>query len=259
MTRHKHRTINLKSIYQWHRYVGVTIALFVLILSSTGIILNHTSEFKLSNIYVKNETLLNHYGIHAPDSVKSYVINNIWVSQWQNRLYLNKIDLGETNSQLVGVIYYQEMIIIGLNDSLLLYTPEGELIEKLSDTEGIPAAISAIGITDNHLLAVNSTNGIYTADIDLSIWLKDPQAITIWNDSKKLPQRLYEDLLNKYRGKGLSIERVLLDIHSGRLLSTGGIYFMDVVALLLMFLACSGLWIWFIRILNQNKRKKIIK
>jgi len=255
MTRHKRHTIKLKSMYQWHRYIGITIAFFVIILSITGILLNHTTEFKLSTRHIKNEALLKHYGIRAPDNVRSHVSNNIWVSQWGSRLYLDKKDLGEINSQLIGIMYYKEMIVIGLSDNLLLYTADGELIEKLSSEGGIPPVVTAIGITDNHLLAVNSTQGTYVADIDLTSWHKEPQAKTIWNSPENLPKPLHDILLIEYRGKGLNMERVLLDIHSGRLLGTGGVYFMDVVALLLIFLACSGLWIWTMRLIKQSRHK----
>lgn len=254
MTRHKRHTIKLKSMYQWHRYVGITIALFVIMLSITGIMLNHTSEFELNKNYIENETLLNHYGIHAPKKVKSHFANNLWVSQWNSRLFLNENDLGKTNDKIIGFVFFQGMLVIGFNNSLMLYTTEGELIENLSGTEGVPAAINAIGITDKNLLAVNSENGIYTSDSDLSIWLKDPQVITIWNDPKPLPKPLQKSLAKKFRGKGLNMERVILDLHSGRLLGTGGVYFMDIIALLLTFLAGSGLWIWSMRLIkNRNK------
>ena len=120
----------------------------------------------------------------------------------------------------------------------------------------MPAAIGAIGITDKKKLAVKSANGIYSADKDLLIWQKDPLAITVWNDASALPDKLQQRLLEKYRGKGLSIERVILDLHSGRLLGTGGVYFMDFVAVLLVFLASSGLWIWTVRWIKQRQHKK---
>jgi len=256
MTRHKQTKIKLKSLYQWHRYIGVSIAIFVLLLSITGIALNHTTEFNLNTHYIKNTTLLNHYGIHAPEKIYSFNTNDIWVSQWQDRLYLNEIDLGTTTDQLIGVLLYREMIIMGFKDGLLLYTPDGELIEKLANVDGLPTAINAIGITDKNEIAVKSTNGVYTADMNISIWLHDTQAITVWNDAKELPDNLEQVLLEKFRGKGLSFERIILDLHSGRLFNINGVYFMDFVALLLIFLACSGLWIWTTRWLKQKKHHK---
>jgi len=33
MTRHKKHGIKLRSMYQWHRYIGVSVAVFILILA----------------------------------------------------------------------------------------------------------------------------------------------------------------------------------------------------------------------------------
>lgn len=255
MTRHK-RKIKLKSVYQWHRYVGITIALFVILLAITGIALNHTTELKLGKSYVNNKLLLNHYGIHAPEKITSYNKGSVWVSQWHKRLYLNEQDLGESSSQLVGVAVYEDIIIIAMNNYLLLYTTEGELIEKLGSIDKVPAAISKIGITDNNELAVMAASGTYTTDKDFSIWLNNSQAVTVWNDTQPLPADLKQRLVTKYLGKGLTIERLILDLHSGRLLNLTGVYFMDFVALLLVFLAGSGLWIWTIRQIKQHKHHK---
>ncbi len=47
-----------------------------------------------------------------------------------------------------------------------------------------------------------------------------------------------------YRGNGLPLERIILDLHSGRMFGTFGEYVMDIVALLFIFLALSGGWMW---------------
>ncbi len=45
MTRHpkaRSRAKLLRSLYVWHRYLGLSAALFVILLSATGLALNHT-------------------------------------------------------------------------------------------------------------------------------------------------------------------------------------------------------------------------
>jgi hypothetical protein len=46
-------------------------------------------------------------------------------------------------------------------------------------------------------------------------------------------------LVETYRGKGLPLERVLLDIHSGRILGAWGV---DAVSVLFLGLVLTGLW-----------------
>lgn len=256
MSHRKRRHVSTKSMYQWHRYIGINAALFVLLLSITGLMLNHTESLSLDKSNIHNNWLLSHYGIVAPESVQSYSVESYWVSQWNNRLFLNQTDLGQHNGKLTGVLAVNDMLVIGLQNAILLVTKEGELVEKMTGSEGIPAAISAIGLTDKHRVAVLAERGIYTADEDLVLWQSNPQAITVWSDSNALPENLYQTLLEQYRGKGLTLERVILDLHSGRLFSQGGVYFMDFVAVLLIFLTCSGLWLWGVRWWRNKQRHK---
>jgi len=50
-----------------------------------------------------------------------------------------------------------------------------------------------------------------------------------------------EALQVAWRGQGLTVERVLLDLHSGRILAAAGVWLMDVVAVCMIVLALSGL------------------
>lgn len=48
--------------YRWHRRIGITAALFVILLSVTGLILNHNTSLGLNKDFITNELLLNWYG-----------------------------------------------------------------------------------------------------------------------------------------------------------------------------------------------------
>ncbi len=257
MSRHKNnpRFKKLHSMYIWHRYVGISAALLVLVLAVTGLMLNHTSELELDSQHIQNNWLLDRYGISAPQKVRSYQAEGRWFSQWGERLFFDQLDLGIASSPLLGVLFYDNMFVLALQSEVWLLTPEGELIEKMGGTEGIPAGMSAIGLTDDGQVAVMAAHGVYSADQNLVIWEDDPEAITVWIDSVKLPPELKQILLEQYRGHGLSFERVILDLHSGRLFGTYGIYIMDAAAVLMLFLALSGSWIWGIRHIRNKQRK----
>ena len=258
MSRHKRkpRFKKLRSMYIWHRYIGISTALLVIILALTGLMLNHTGALKLDSRFINNDWLLDHYGIQAPASIRSYQADEHWLSQWGERLYLDQTALDASHEKLLGVLAYGGMLVAALDSEVWLLTPGGELIEKLGGDEGIPAGMSAIGLTDEGHVAVMAAHGVYTADRDLVIWQDAPDAITVWVDSAELPAALYQTLLEKYRGHGLSLERVILDLHSGRLFGEYGIYLMDAAAVLMLFLALSGSWIWGIRHVRNKLRKK---
>ncbi|VAX10307.1 hypothetical protein MNBD_GAMMA25-77 [hydrothermal vent metagenome] len=258
MSRHKNkpRFKKLRSMYIWHRYVGISAAILVLILAISGLMLNHTGELKLDSQYIKSNLLLDYYGIRAPKKIHSYPVDKHWLSQWGERLFLDQLDLGTSKETLLGVLFYENMFVLALESEVWLLSPEGELIEKLGGNEGIPAGMSAIGLSDEGHVAVMAAHGVYTADRDLVIWQDAPEAITVWVDSAELPPGLAQILLEEYRGHGLSLERVALDLHSGRLFGQYGIYVMDAAAILMLFLALSGSWIWGIRHIRNKLRKK---
>ncbi len=257
MSQHKKPRIRkLRSMYIWHRYIGLSAAVLVLILATTGLMLNHTEKLQLDSHYVNNNWLLDQYGIHAPSNIRSYPLSDRWLSQWGERLFLGPIDIGESDEKLLGVLFYNGMLVMALKSEIWLLTPAGELIEKLGPNEGIPPAINAIGVTHNGQIAVMAADGIYSADQDLSTWQNTPDAITTWVESKKLPAALRQRLLKKYRGHGLSLERIILDLHSGRIFGQYGIYVMDTAAVLMLFLATSGSWIWLIRQLRDRQRRR---
>jgi uncharacterized iron-regulated membrane protein len=67
-----------------------------------------------------------------------------------------------------------------------------------------------------------------------------------------IPQDQLEILLGLYRGRGLSLERVILDLHSGKILTRAGPVLMDAVGVILIALSVIGLLMWSRRNGNGN-------
>jgi uncharacterized iron-regulated membrane protein len=55
---------------------------------------------------------------------------------------------------------------------------------------------------------------------------------------------LTERLRSDYQSRILPLERVLLDLHSGRIAGGAGVILMDLAAIILIFLIATGGWIW---------------
>ena len=60
----------------------------------------------------------------------------------------------------------------------------------------------------------------------------------------QLKSRLKKKASLAYRAQFLTFERIILDAHSGRLFGTFGVIFMDLVAVLLILLSISGVYMW---------------
>ena len=231
-------------LYRWHRRIGIISALVVLLLAVTGLFLNHTVQLKLDSRFVQNRFLLDWYNIRPLQEPTGFQLGQIWVTRIGERLYFNETELAQSSEILWGIAKQGQMIVLALEDKLLLLTEDGQQIEKLSGYDGVPAGITAIGMNEYDELVIRAAHGDYLADLNALAWEDYEEIAAEFSSAKPLPEQLENVLLKMYRGKGLSFERMLLDLHSGRFFGSAGIYFVDLAALFFIFLALSGTWMW---------------
>jgi len=247
MTRHKHKRSRaklLRSLYIWHRYIGLAASLFVILLALTGLALNHTEDLALDTTHVQSPTLLDWYGIRAPEQITSYRAGPNLISAVGDQLFWNDELLPGISTPLIGALEYADLIVVGIKDRLLLFTPDGKLIEELAGAAGVPTGMQAIGRNADGMLAIHTAHGYYRTDASFLKWDKSDRVDAAWVTSTVTPESLKNILHTAYRGTGLPLERVLLDLHSGRILGSWGIYLFDAAAILFLFLALSGVWLW---------------
>jgi hypothetical protein len=233
-------------IPRWHRYLGISGALFALLLSTTGILLNHTSDLELDNHHVQSGWLLNHYGLQVPDSA-SYAVGAHWISQLGQRLYLDEKEIAADTAPLIGALPYSGMIVVVTETALWLLGESGTLIERLEYQNGLPGAPIGLGITKENSLAIQTRQDWYTTNDALYPWNPisgPPSQIATATDA---PMELQQKQRRSYLGEGLSLERLLLDLHTGRIFGSFGVYLVDLMALVLCGLAITGLTTWFKR------------
>ena len=229
-------------LFRWHRLLGAAAALFILILAVTGILLNHTSELGLDRRHVSARPLLTWYGISAPGHVPFFAVDNHYVSQWNERLMLDAIDLGPHSGTLRGAVASNGMIVAALDERLLLLLGEGQLVDILET--GLPTPIQRIGRTSEDAVALSTPNGLFTANGEMTQWEAASGKAIQWSEAATPPEPLRTAAETHYLGEGLPLERVIADLHSGRLFTRHGPWLMDLVALILIFSTLSGLWLW---------------
>jgi len=243
---HRKQRFKLRSFYIWHRYMGVTAALFTLVIAVTGILLNHTDELKFSDTHVQSDWVLDWYGIEAPEQLLTFPVGERHITLMGDDLYLDRKEIDGDYRDLTGAVQIGDMLVVSVNNDLLLLTPRGELIERLRRNDGVPAGIEQIGIDADGRLAVRTRHEIYLPDTDFIRWQRyggDDSRIR-WAEPQPLEPRLKKLLQNHFRGEVLPVERVLLDVHSGRFFGKIGPWVFDIAAALLILLSLSGTWIW---------------
>jgi hypothetical protein len=236
----------LRSFYIWHRYMGVSAALFVILVTVTGLLLNHTESFEFDSSHIQSDWLLDWYGIKAPQTLLSFTAKDRHITLMGEHLYLNRKEIKGNHHQLQGAVYANDMFVVAVSNGILLLTERGQLIEKLSGKDGVPAGVKQIGITPEGSVAVGTGHEIYNADDNFVRWIRwnaDAPPIR-WATAGPVEPELKSALQSHFRKEVLPVERVLLDLHSGRFFGQFGPWVIDAAAVLLLLLALSGLWIW---------------
>ncbi len=229
---------------QWHRRVGMTGAVFFVFLITTGLLLNHTGALGLGKRLIQTPWLLDLYHISAPEPPVAFSAGEHFVSRLGDRLYLDTKELPERGEHLIGGLKLGDTLLIAIPGKLLVISPTGELIERIDSADGVPAGMKRIGITASGQLVIRAAHGDYLPDLEKLDWRKSATANVDWATPVTLPPELEEKLMQAYRGSGLPLERVILDLHSGRIVGQWGVYVVDGAALLFLALVITGLWMW---------------
>jgi len=230
-------------IRRWHYLLGLLAAIWFIILSISGFLLNHTSELKLKQHFITTDWMLEHYGIKVLPILNGFKLRDqLWLTHSKNSLFLNDVILDNNIQQLQGAVLFQEQFITILADNMLfLLTLKGELIEKLTY---LPADPQNIGIFENQVI-LKTKDSYFVTNETFSSWkpLEKTEQVNL-STQEILPTNLKENI-NKNNKLGLlNIERILLDLHSGRIFGWWGVYVMDAMGLILLWLAGSGGWLW---------------
>ena len=224
MTKLRNRTNGNGRRPRWyrraHRWVGVSVLVFVVFLATTGIALNHGDDLDLDRRYIKWSWLLEAYGL---DKSPAYS----------------------------GRVVLEPMVVVGDGRRVHVLLTSGELVETIDLGAALPGSIERVGRAGDR--AVLQSNGLlFLGDAEISafeLWPDGNHNKVQWSAAVQPDAPGLESLDAAWRGPGLTVERVLLDLHSGRILSMPGTLLMDLVAICMILLGLSGLAL-------SRKRKK---
>ena len=195
-----------------HRWVGVSLLVFVLFLAITGITLNHSADLGLDRRYVSWSWLLDAYGMGPPEP------------------YAGKVMLGS-------------LVVVGDGQRAHVLLASGELVESIDLGTSLTGNIERVGhVADRAVL--QSGGHLFRSDEDVTVfepWAGGVATDVSWSAEVEPDDEGLEALRTAWRGRGVTIERFLLDLHSGRILNLPGTLLMDVVAACMILLGISGL------------------
>jgi len=241
--RHKKR----RQLHHWHRYLGLFAGLFTLWITLSGIALNHSTELELDQRHTPNTWAFTGLNTHAP-SMNAYKTAQHWIIQLNGRLYRNTREIATHSSPLIGAIRLQQMLIAATTDSLWLFDHSGQLIEQIDWSLMLPTLPERVAITADEKLVIQTGNEWYGSDDAMFSW----QPVTEQNfrivQPGQPPEKIIQQLNEKYSGQSMNYEQLLLNLHTGRIFGKYGIYLIDLIAIILATLAISGFTVWLRRV-----------
>ncbi|MCL1076697.1 PepSY domain-containing protein [Parashewanella spongiae] len=240
----------MRGLKSLHHKLGLVCATFIIIISVTGLAINHTKEFDLAQTPVTQEWLLDIYKIKAPNQLLTHSIQKQTVTIADNLVWLNDHFILEADSRLTMAAITHDYIVVANKNQLYVLNKIGELQETQDLSTGLPTPVDAMAIDENNTLWIRSNETHYQSDADMIDWyLGQPKAPLAWIN---LTESTKPELVLQARSIHLNWQKVILDLHSGQLLGVFGKFLWDLVAFCLIFLAVSGMTLY----LRNSKSKK---
>ena len=241
-----------------HRWVGVSLLVFVLFLAITGITLNHSADLGLDRRYVSWSWLLDAYGMEAPQPSASFEDGGFRATLLGDRLFLDGKDTGHTMSSLAGLVALEPLLLVAGDRIAHIFMTSGEIVESIDLGAKLAGPIERVGAVDGRAVILSS-NEIIRSDNDVAVfeaWRDNVANEIPWSVASQPDAESLAELEAAWRGRGVTVERFLLDLHSGRILSVPGTLLMDFVAACMILLGISGLVLSNSRNSRENGSRK---
>lgn len=229
--------------WRLHLWSGVGAAIILLAIAITGVLLNHTEALRLAQRHVSAEWLLTHYGFPAPTVSLAAGAGGSVVAQVGEQLYLDDQPL-QRYRQLRGAARLEDgLLLVILDTELALYSSAGELVDTMSAPQS--AAAAAYHVDSGGRIYAVTDSRVMSTTVDFVAW----QNAELPPDTTLLRLRTAtgaetEHYQRRYYRTALSVEQLLLDLHSGRLFGTAGVILFDLAAVVLVLQVVTGLILW---------------
>lgn len=246
------------AINRWHRYLGFVASVFLLSLAITGVLLNHASPLQLSHKPLPAWAASVFYGVSAePLPVAVIAAGDLYMLEG-DALQLGGNYLGHCGGGLIGIAEgsikgialgngdagdtrnRQRVTGIACAEDLLLVTNSGEVLDHYSVSTGLPQPLRRIGFVGSQLVVNGGTGDVQSWTLDPLVGQFSPFSEMDNSALSSMPLPVREAAVEE-----LTYQRLLLDLHAGRVLGGSGVWLMDAAAIALIVLVVSGYWSWY--------------
>ena len=242
-----------------HKYLGFVFSIFILHLTITGILLTYPETFNVEETYISNFFILKKYNMDTHREV--YGLRNIEdeVVIIKNNIYVNSKFIDKFNDEIINILYQkkEEKIIVLSKSAIGIYYLEnidGELeINNIISLEN-NKKIKQLGLNlSGDIIFLKNDDKYYILDKNYLLKFSNEENKNIqWSNISTIDKKLAKYYLNIHQGKGVSLTRILTELHNGKFFGSIFTLILFFSSLSLIFLTLSS----FIFATNIFKNKK---
>ena len=240
------RATIIRTLWHWHRRIGLVACIILLILSLTGILLNHSPQFGWDRKPISLHWILGSYGFEPPDVYQGIKISDHYWVLSGNQLFFDDEAVASCFHPWHSITSMSDLVVAACFDEVSLFSTDGMLLESVK-TLPEPQLLNIGRVENESRLLLEFVNQQYLLDVD-SLEIEPASGLTAFQTALvPVPDELAKSLKASYRVADLTWERFLLDLHAGRWFGGWGWLLMDLGGLFLLILSLSGVAMYVLR------------
>ncbi len=237
---------NKRRSRSFHRWLGLVTVVPLLVACVTGIILNHTVDLGLSQRYVTNSWIEARYGMVLDGEPEAFGLDGkAYASTWDGKIFHRENIVADTGG-LIGAVPLRDGTAVVTKSAVHYFGLDGELIETLDSVSLPEVPVSRAGRTSDLMLVLETATGTFTSDANLLEFTEVPADLEAnWSAPATPTKADLRSWKTAFSGEGIPLDRVILDLHSGRIFGDFGKWIWDILVLGILVLSATGLVLFF--------------
>jgi hypothetical protein len=212
-------------LLRWHRRIGLGVVVLVLIVTVTGLLIQFAHSFGWDRTPVRAGWLKSLYGVETAPVHEGFRIGGDWYARVGDAFYRNETPLSDCDGTLMAVFYQGEELLVLCGASLSVLDAQGALLEV------VPSPVTPLrGGVSAGALAISDGKDTWRWSTDLAGW-EPANGEVEWRLPEPLPMPLAKQLSQQVPLPDMTVERVLLDLHAGRLFGAVGEWLVNLAGL----------------------------
>ena len=233
----------LQQFRRWHRWIGILAAAWIVLLVSTGWLVNHAETLNLAQSEWKAPWLMEWYGMRAEAPARGFLADQHWLAGNPDAWVLDGRKLDLKGEWPIGLASTGNLLFAASGQRIRIYTLAGQLVDEMEAVSLPLSAVHRIGSAGDRVIVAGERT---LQSHDGSDWQPWPGGEVNWSAVHPIPESLRQAWAPQFQ-PSLSVERILIDVHTGRILGRGGPWVLDAIGILLVTLAASGARLFFRR------------